>query len=132
MKPIIRPRSATDDHPLVKIVLGTIAISFIALFLFMPLLTVFSEALARGWQMARDALVEPDALLDRACEVAAELAAIPAACYAANKKLLRQPLVDRARQLTAAHGPALVEKWCSPETLKDVADFASRHIGRRA
>jgi len=62
MKPIIRPRNATDDHPLVKIVLGAIAIGFIALFLFMPLLTVFSEALARGWQMARDALVEPDAL----------------------------------------------------------------------
>jgi enoyl-CoA hydratase len=87
------------------------------------------EALARGLV---DEVVEPDALLDRACEVAAELAAIPAACYAANKKLLRQPLVERARQLTAAHGPALVEKWCSPETLKDVADFASRHIGRRA
>jgi sulfate transport system permease protein len=62
MKPIIRPRNATDDHPLTKIVLSTIAIVFIALFLFMPLLTVFSEALARGWQMARDALVEPDAL----------------------------------------------------------------------
>ena len=62
MKPIIRPRNATDDHPLTKIVLSTIAIAFIALFLFMPLLTVFSEALARGWQMARDALVEPDAL----------------------------------------------------------------------
>jgi len=62
MKPIIRPRSATDDHPLTKIVLSTIAIVFIALFLFMPLLTVFSEALARGWQMARDALIEPDAL----------------------------------------------------------------------
>jgi sulfate transport system permease protein len=62
MKPIIRPRNATDDHPLTKIVLSTIAIVFIALFLFMPLLTVFTEALARGWQMARDALVEPDAL----------------------------------------------------------------------
>jgi sulfate transport system permease protein len=62
MRPIIRPRSATDDHPLTKIVLSMIAIVFIALFLFMPLLTVFSEALARGWQMARDALVEPDAL----------------------------------------------------------------------
>jgi sulfate transport system permease protein len=62
MKPIIRPRNATDDHPVTKIVLSTIAIGFVVLFLFMPLLTVFSEALARGWQMARDALVEPDAL----------------------------------------------------------------------
>ena len=60
--PILRPRAPTDDHPLVKITLSAIAIAFIALFLFMPLLTVFSEALARGWAMAEDALLEPDAL----------------------------------------------------------------------
>ena len=62
MRTILRPRAATDDHPLVKITLGGLAIGFIALFLFMPLLTVFSEALAQGWRMARDALTEPDAL----------------------------------------------------------------------
>jgi sulfate/thiosulfate transport system permease protein len=62
MRALLRPRAATDDHPLVKIVLSVLAIGFIALFLFMPLLTVFSEALAQGWQMARDALIEPDAL----------------------------------------------------------------------
>jgi len=60
--PLLRPRAPTDDHPLVKITLTAIAIGFIALFLFMPLLTVFSEALAKGWIMARDALIEPDAL----------------------------------------------------------------------
>ena len=60
--PILRPRAPTDDHPLLKITLSAIAIGFIALFLLMPLLTVFSEALARGWMMARDALIEPDAL----------------------------------------------------------------------
>jgi sulfate transport system permease protein len=62
MRAILRPRAATDDHPLVKIVLSVLAIGFIALFLVMPLLTVFSEALAQGWQMARDALIEPDAI----------------------------------------------------------------------
>jgi len=60
--PILRPRAPTDDHPLVKITLSVVAIGFIALFLFMPLLTVFSEALAKGWTMAEDALLEPDAL----------------------------------------------------------------------
>jgi sulfate transport system permease protein len=60
--PLLRPRAPTDDHPLVKITLSAIAIVFIALFLFMPLLTVFSEALAKGWTMVRDALIEPDAL----------------------------------------------------------------------
>jgi sulfate transport system permease protein len=62
MNALLRPRAATDDHPLVKIVLSVLAIGFIALFLFMPLLTVFSEALAQGWQMARDSLIEPDAI----------------------------------------------------------------------
>jgi sulfate transport system permease protein len=60
--PLLRPRAPTDDHPLVKITLSTVAVCFIALFLVMPLVTVFSEALAKGWTMARDALIEPDAL----------------------------------------------------------------------
>jgi len=62
MRAILRPRAATDDHPLVKIVLSALAIGFIALFLFMPLLTVFSEALVQGWRMAWDALTESDAI----------------------------------------------------------------------
>src|SRR6185312_7615912 len=60
--PILRPRAPTDDHPLVKIVLSTVAVLFIALFLFMPLLTVFSEALAQGWEMAWAALSDADAI----------------------------------------------------------------------
>jgi enoyl-CoA hydratase len=87
------------------------------------------EALARGLV---DELVDSEVLLERACEVAAELAAIPATTYATTKKSLRQPLVDRARHLTATEGPALIEKWCAPETLQAVADFAARHIGRRS
>ncbi|HWA92810.1 MAG TPA: sulfate ABC transporter permease subunit CysW [Rhizomicrobium sp.] len=60
--PILRPRAPTDDHPLVKIALSTIAVAFIALFLVMPLATVFSEALAQGAAMAWDALEQPDAI----------------------------------------------------------------------
>jgi sulfate transport system permease protein len=61
MRAILRPRAATDDHPLVKIVLSAIAVAFIGLFLMMPLATVFGEALAQGWTMAWNALSEPDA-----------------------------------------------------------------------
>jgi sulfate transport system permease protein len=60
--PILRPRAPTDDHPLVKLTLSAIAIGFIALFLFLPLATVFSEALAQGFGMAWHALEEPDAI----------------------------------------------------------------------
>jgi enoyl-CoA hydratase len=87
------------------------------------------EALARGLV---DEVVEPDRLIERACEVAAELAAIPAVAYAANKRALRRPLVETARRLTEVEGAALVEKWSDPETLRAVADFAARNIGRRS
>jgi enoyl-CoA hydratase len=87
------------------------------------------EALARGLV---DELVDAESLLERACEVAAELAAIPAATYTATKIALRRPMVKRARNLTATDGQALVEKWCDPQTLQAVADFAARNIGRRS
>lgn len=87
------------------------------------------EALARGLV---DELVDAERLLERACEVAGELAAIPPVTYAATKASLRRPLVDVARHLTATEGASLVEKWCAPQTLQAVADFAARNIGRRA
>jgi sulfate/thiosulfate transport system permease protein len=57
-----RPRNATDDPPLARIVLVTLAAGFIALFLLMPLVTVFSEALRQGWRVALEAMQQPDAL----------------------------------------------------------------------
>ncbi len=87
------------------------------------------ESLARGLV---DELVEADRLIERACDVATELAAIPPVCFAANKRALRRPMVERARHLTATEGAALVEKWCAPETLQAVAEFATRNIGRKS
>lgn len=55
-------RSATDDPPLLRLVLGAIAILFIALFLILPLLVVFSEALAKGLGPAFAAMVDSDSL----------------------------------------------------------------------
>jgi len=57
-----RPRGATEDHPLARVLLVTLAAGFIALFLLMPLITVFSEALRQGWKVALDTVQQPDAL----------------------------------------------------------------------
>jgi sulfate transport system permease protein len=57
-----RPRAATDDHPLVRAVLMSVTFVFVALFLVMPLATVFAEASAEGWKAAIEALREPDAV----------------------------------------------------------------------
>jgi sulfate transport system permease protein len=55
-------RAPTDDHPLAKAAIVFVAIAFVVLFLLLPLLTVFAEALRNGWAPAIAALVEPDAL----------------------------------------------------------------------
>ncbi|WEN43715.1 Sulfate transport system permease protein CysW [Thauera sp. GDN1] len=55
-------RAATRETPLVKwLILGT-ALAFFAVFLLMPLIAVFIEALRKGWETYVTALVDPDAL----------------------------------------------------------------------
>jgi len=50
----------TEESPVVKWTLITIALGFAFLFLLLPLLNVFAQALAKGWSYYRSALVEPD------------------------------------------------------------------------
>ena len=55
-------RAATRETALVKwLILGT-ALTFFAVFLLMPLIAVFVEALRKGWETYLSALVDPDAL----------------------------------------------------------------------
>jgi sulfate transport system permease protein len=46
----------------VRVLLLAIAFAFLALFLFVPLVAVFSEALKRGWDTYLQAILDPDAL----------------------------------------------------------------------
>ncbi|HRO34723.1 sulfate ABC transporter permease subunit CysW [Thauera sp.] len=55
-------RAATRETPFVKwLILGT-ALTFFTVFLLMPLIAVFVEALRKGWETYVTALVDPDAL----------------------------------------------------------------------
>lgn len=58
----IRRSGITDEAPWVKALLITLALGFIGLFLLVPLVSVFVEALRKGWELYLAALVEPDAL----------------------------------------------------------------------
>ncbi|MBK8507961.1 MAG: sulfate ABC transporter permease subunit CysW [Candidatus Competibacteraceae bacterium] len=53
--------AATREPAWVKRLLIAIALAFFALFLLLPLATVFAEALRRGWSVYFAALTEPDA-----------------------------------------------------------------------
>ncbi len=86
------------------------------------------EALARGLV---DELVEPERLLERACEVAGELAAITPAVFAATKLAVRRPMMEAARREAARTDAAVLDQWCSPETLRLVTKFAEQALKRR-
>jgi enoyl-CoA hydratase len=86
------------------------------------------EALARGLV---DELVEPERLLDRACEVAEELAAVAPATFRETKMAVRRPLIEAAQSEAAVTDAAVLEQWCAPETLRQVARFAEQTLKRR-
>jgi enoyl-CoA hydratase len=83
-----------------------------------------AEALARGFA---DELVPAEALLDRACEVAAALGAVPREAYAITKRQLRRPALERAR--AAAGEAADVEKiWAAESTHQTIRAYLDRTI----
>ena len=54
--------SATAEPLWVRLLLVTLAFAFLTLFLFVPLVAVFAEALKKGWQVYLQAIIDPDAL----------------------------------------------------------------------
>ncbi len=58
---LTRPVPVTTEPPLIRYLLIGVALAFVALFLFAPLVTVFVEALRQGWAGSLDALRLPDA-----------------------------------------------------------------------
>ncbi|ENO90743.1 sulfate ABC transporter permease subunit CysW [Thauera linaloolentis] len=70
-------RAATRETPLVKwLILGT-ALSFFTIFLLMPLIAVFIEALRKGWETYATALIDPDALSALRLTLLAAVIALP-------------------------------------------------------
>ena len=72
-----RPRHLTEPAA-VRWALTAIALAFLALFLVLPLTTVFVEALAGGWAAYVAAIAEPDALAALRLTLVAAAIAVPA------------------------------------------------------
>ena len=58
--PAVR-RGAREEPALARIALIAVAFAFLTLFLFVPLVAVFTEALRKGWSAYITAILEPDA-----------------------------------------------------------------------
>jgi len=70
-------RSVRDEPFVVRWLLMGVALAFLALFLFVPLAAVFTEALKKGWQVYLSAIVDPDALSAIKLTLLAAVIAVP-------------------------------------------------------
>lgn len=86
------------------------------------------EALARGMV---DEVVEADALLERALEMARLLAAVPAATFKLSKGAMRQPLCEAVARTSRLYDADAMRAWQQPETLAHIRQFVERTIGRK-
>jgi enoyl-CoA hydratase len=83
------------------------------------------DALARGWV---DEVVEADALLPRAMEVARQLAALSPPAFSQTKKQIRQAVADNYAKHGAATDEAVTAIWTAPQTLGYVRDYVARTL----
>jgi sulfate transport system permease protein len=74
---LFQPRGATEDHPAIRIVTIAVAVSFIGLFLVLPLVTVFGQALTKGMSAALATLSERDPLASIALTLLVAAIAVP-------------------------------------------------------
>ncbi len=72
-----RVLSPTDDHPTFRLAMISLSVGFVGLFLVLPLVTVFSQALAHGISEAWDALAQPDTLSAIRLTLLVAAAAVP-------------------------------------------------------
>ena len=75
-----RLSEATTEPAWVRRVLIAVALAFLALFLFVPLVAVFAEALKKGVAVYLAAIVEPDALAAIRLTIVAAAISVPLNC----------------------------------------------------
>jgi sulfate transport system permease protein len=61
-KSVRNPQPVRTEPPAVRWTIITIALTFLSLFIVLPLITVFEQAFSRGWDLYVAAITEPDAV----------------------------------------------------------------------
>jgi enoyl-CoA hydratase len=91
---------------------------------------LMDPAAARDLNLVEE-LAAPEVVLDRACEVAAQLASIPATTYAMTKAHLRLPALERIERLTPELDEQVLGQWSRPETLAGIRSFLEATVGKK-
>jgi enoyl-CoA hydratase/carnithine racemase len=77
-----------------------------------------------------DEVVAPGALLDRAQELAGELALIPPPVFRLTKESLRAEALGRINGAGKAYNQAVLELWSAPEALARVREYVRLTLGK--
>lgn len=75
--PALRKAVVTQESPWARWILILLALSFLSLFLLLPLVAVFFEAFRKGWKVYLAAITEPDALAAIRLTLTAAAIAVP-------------------------------------------------------
>jgi enoyl-CoA hydratase len=84
------------------------------------------EALRRG---LTDEIVGAERLMERALEIARDLAAIPPKSFRIVKHLLRKPAMEQEN--SASKHKEIFETWISPETHAVIRNYLNKTIGKK-
>ena len=76
-------------------------------------------------------MIEQEELLERACVIARQLAAIPAKTFAISKRQLRAPLVEAAERRAPSDDHEIFTNWSSETTQQNIRAFVERTIGQK-
>ncbi|MBI3948870.1 MAG: enoyl-CoA hydratase/isomerase family protein [Acidobacteria bacterium] len=77
-----------------------------------------------------DEIASPEALLDRACEVAAGFGAISPQAFEITKRQLRRPALDRFERYRYAVDDEAMRVWTSSETEAIIRGYLQRTVGK--
>ena len=69
-------------------------------------------------------------VLERACEAARRMSEIAADAFAATKRQIRRPALERMESLSSELDPGVLEIWSRPETLAGIRTFLERTLGK--
>jgi enoyl-CoA hydratase len=75
-----------------------------------------------------DEVIAREDLVAAACDAARRLSEAPPAAYASTKRNLRAPAIE-AWQRHAANDAAIIEQWCSDDTLAAIRAYVERTLG---
>jgi len=83
------------------------------------------EALERGFV---DELADSDAVVSRACEVAAQFGDIPPQVFLHTKYQIRRPMFERAEARCAADDEIAKSIWSSDSTIQRIMAFVAKYV----